>query len=133
MTDRGGLAHGPALFASAQIEELAWGLVVDSVKLVDLPSALFTFWNVAFEAGRQSREDDVRCAQHEADRLWLISFGDQKRRDYLLERLDQCAALVGDEAENALTEAWRLYVNSLANVREPIPLAPRTEYPKEVA
>lgn len=133
MTNRRGPVHELALFAPAQIEELAWGLVTDSVKLADLPPALFTFWTVAYESGRQSRDPDVQHAQHEADRLWLISFGDQKRRDYLLERLDRCAALVGDDAENALTEAWRLYINSLASVREPIPLAPRTEYSKEVA
>lgn len=76
----------------------------------------------------------MRAAKLDADRLWLRSFAPQDQREYLLARLDRAAEIVADTGniEHHMDEAWRLYVASLDNIREPITLT-KTQDLKEVA
>lgn len=103
--------------------------------LHQLPDALVTLFNVAYEQGRTSREDEVRAAKLDADRLWLRCFGDRDRQEYLLSRLDQAADLANrPDVDDVLDEAWRIYVASLDTIREPIKLPTSTEeHVKEAA
>ncbi|GGD83172.1 hypothetical protein [Microbacterium murale] len=76
----------------------------------------------------------MRAAKLDADRLWLRSFGPKDQQDYLLSRLDRAAEIVADTGniEHHMDEAWRLYVASLDNIREPITIHKTTQM-KEVA
>lgn len=119
--------------ASAAIDAWAWGLADGSIELHQLPDAICTFFNVAYELGRASREDEIRLYKSDADRLWLRLFAPRERQDYLLNRLDQAAALADrPDVDAVLDEAWRIYVASLDNIREPIALT-ATKHFKEVA
>ncbi|WP_344819390.1 hypothetical protein [Microbacterium soli] len=104
-----------------------------SIHLVEIPDALFTFWTVAYEQGRSSRDEDVHRLRVEADRLWLLAMPQTERRDYLLDRLDEAARLANrPDVDDVLDEAWHIYLNSLDNIRQPIMLHP-TEHGRKVA
>lgn len=85
--------------------------MISSVEANDLVVA-------AFKAGWHARDREVAALQLDADRLWLISFGDQKGRDFLLNRLDRIAAMSDPDAE--LDEVFAAYCESLRNVRQEV-------------
>ncbi|MBD8013178.1 hypothetical protein H9633_12870 [Microbacterium sp. Re1] len=71
--------------------------------------------------GRQQMEPEVRAAKLDADRLWLRSFGEADRREYLLDRLDRAATLANrPDVDDVLDEAWRVYCASLNDVRSEV-------------
>lgn len=114
--------------ASSTIDAWAWGLADGSLTLQQLPDALVTLWTIAFEQGRASREQEVLDAKHDADRLWLRCFGDKDRQEYLLDRLDRAADLANRPGvDDVLDEAWRIYLASLDQIREPIKLTTAKE------
>lgn len=97
-------------------------LARDEISLAALPSSLHRLYQLGVSDGRAQREDDVRRAELEADRLWLAAFTERDRREYLLGRLDRAAEIMSNVAriDTALDEAWSLYVTSLANVRQEV-------------
>lgn len=122
--------------ASRTIDTWAWGLADGSLTLQQLPDALVTLYNIAYEQGRASREQEVLDAKHDADRLWLKCFGEKERQEYLLHRLDRAAEIIADTGniEHHLDEAFRLYVASLDSIRKPIALPVSTQdHMKEAA
>ncbi|MBG9887050.1 hypothetical protein ABE10_11025 [Bacillus toyonensis] len=121
--------------ASVAIDSWAWGVVDGSMQLVELPAAVQTFYTVAYESGRRSRDDEIRALRVERDRYWLLAFGEKERRQFLLDRLDRAAELADrPDVDDVLDEAWQIYLASLDNLREPVRLpAPTTEDRKEVA
>ncbi|WP_136044921.1 hypothetical protein [Microbacterium sp. K41] len=120
--------------ASRAIDAWAWALADGSLRLWQLPDAINTLWTLAFEEGRRSRDHEVHALQLDADRWWLRAFGDQDRKQYLLERLEKAADLANrPDVDDVLDETWRIYLASLDNLREPIQL-PTTQFKrKEVA
>lgn len=93
-------------------------LCADTMSLVALPASLFALYQLGVRDGRMQREPEVRAAKLEADRLWLISFGEKERKAYLLDRLDRAAELANrPDVDDVLDEAWRLYCASLGDVR----------------
>lgn len=109
--------------ASEAIDAWAWGLQTGTLRLWQLPDSINTLWNLAFEQGRASRESEVRELRLETDRYWLRAFVDKDRQEYLLARLDQAAVLASrPDVDDVLDEAWRIYLASLDNLREPIGL-----------
>lgn len=92
-----------------------------TLSLAALPAPLFALYELGVNDGRQQREYEIRAAKLEADRLWLRCFGEADRRDYLLNRLDQAAALANrPDVDDVLDEAWRLYCASLNDVRSEV-------------
>lgn len=120
--------------AARQIESWVWALADGSLRLWQLPDAIVSLYNLGVLDGRSQREQEVRAAKLDADRLWLRAFGDETRRQYLLDRLDQAAELANrPDVDDVLDEAWQTYLASLDNIREPIRLT-STQHPrKEVA
>lgn len=99
---------------SGWVDRLASG----TLSLAALPHSLFALYELGVTDGRQQMEPEVRAAKLEADRLWLRSFGEADRRDYLLDRLDRAAALANrPDVDDVLDEAWRIYCASLNDVR----------------
>lgn len=120
--------------AALAIDTWAWGLADGSLRLWQLPDAINTLWTVAFEQGRRSRDAEVARVRLDADRLWLRAFGDSDRQQYLLDRLDEAAELASrPDVDDVLDEAWRIYLASLDNIREPIRLTSPQHTRKEVA
>lgn len=120
--------------ASRAIDTWAWGLVDGSIRLWQLPDAICTLYQIAFQDGRASRDDEVRKLTADADRLWLRAFGDDARKQYLLARLDDAADLANrPNVDDVLDEAWRLYVASLDSIREPVRLESTEHTKKEAA
>ncbi|MGM1018003.1 MAG: hypothetical protein ACQEW8_10745 [Actinomycetota bacterium] len=114
--------------ASAAIEAWAWGIAGGSLRLQQLPEAIHTLYTVSFELGRASRDDEVRQLRLEGDRLWLRSFGEKERLDYLLSRLDRAAELADRaDVDDVLDEAWGIYLAGLDNIRQPIALPATTQ------
>lgn len=109
--------------ASRAIDTWAWALQSGTLRLWQLPDPINTLWNLAFEEGRASRETEVQKLRLDADRYWLRAFSDKDRQEYLLGRLNQAADLANrPDVDDVLDEAWRLYLVSLDNVREPVHL-----------
>lgn len=104
-----------------QLDRTLWQLMSGDVGFEHLTPALLAWWTVAFEAGRASLVPELRQSQHEADRLWLLAFGEVDRREYLLDRLDRAVQLAErPDVDDVLDEAWRIYCASLDRVRSPI-------------
>lgn len=109
--------------ASRTIDAWAWEIAAGDLHLAELPAALFTFYTVAAEHGRQSRDEEVRQLRADADRLWLRSFGDEDRVAYLLGRLDRAGELANrPDVDDVLAETWRIYCAGLESIREPLTL-----------
>lgn len=120
--------------ASRALDGWAWGIADGSIRLWQLPDAVNTLYQVGVVHGRASRDDEVRSLRLEADRLWLCSFGDKERLDYLLARLDRAAELADrPDVDDVLDEAWRIYLASLENIRQPVALPTTLNDHKEVA
>lgn len=109
--------------ASSTIDAWVTQLALDEMSLAALPAPLFSLYNLGVLDGRAQSEHEIRAAKLDADRLWLRSFGDQDRQQYLLERLNRAAELADHpDVDDVLDEAWRIYLASLDNIREPIEL-----------
>lgn len=120
--------HTITAAAARTIDSWAWALADGTMLLYQLPDAINTLYNVAYEQGRASRDHEVQTARLDADRLWLRCFGDKDRTGYLLDRLDQAADLANrPDVDDVLDEAWRIYLASLDNIREPITFPVSTE------
>lgn len=120
--------------AAATITGWAWGLADGSLSLSQMPDAICTLFTVAYEQGKASRDDEIRALRVDRDRHWLLAFGGGHQ--YVLDRLDRAAELADrPDVDDVLNEAWRVYLASLDNLREPVRLpAPTTENrTKEVA
>lgn len=105
--------------ASETIDRWTDALVAGRLSLAALPLALFRLYQAGVADGRAQREPELAQARHEADRLWLLCFGEEERREYLLARLDEAARIAADEGgiEGHLERAFALYCRSLDNVR----------------
>ncbi|WP_396935756.1 hypothetical protein [Mycolicibacterium sp.] len=101
--------------AAETIESWTDALLTDEISLAALPPSLHRLYQVGVADGREQRDHDVRVAQLEADRLWLVAFGDRERREYLLDRLDRIAAMTDPDAE--LDVVFESYCESLVDVR----------------
>lgn len=120
--------------AALAIDTWAWGLADGSLRLWQLPDAINTLWQIAFEQGRHSRDAEVDRLTLDANRLWLRAFGDSERQQYLLDRLDRAADLANrPDVDDVLDEAWRIYLAGLDDIREPIRLISTQHTRKEVA
>ena len=107
--------------ASRTIDGWVTRLASGTLSLAALPASLFALYELGVTDGRVQREGEVRVAKLEADRLWLRCFGDADRRDYLLDRLDRAAALANrPDVDDILDEAWRIYCESLSDVRSEV-------------
>lgn len=114
--------------ASRTIDAWVDALRTDQLSLAALPGPLYSLYNLGVMDGLEQARGEVRAAQLDADRLWLVAFGEKDRRDYLLERLDSAAELANrPDVDDVLDEAWRIYLTNLDNIREPVRLA-TTEY-----
>lgn len=103
------------------LDRLADDLLLGRVELHQIPASLFTWWQYG-ALSRQAELDTMRAdlvrVNAECDRLWLHSFGDQARRDYLAQRLEASFALADrDDVPDLVAEAARIYVASLDDVR----------------
>ncbi|WP_311257184.1 hypothetical protein [Microbacterium sp. WCS2018Hpa-9] len=109
--------------ASEAIDGWAWGLIDGSIRLWQLPQAVNTLWNLAFEQGQRSRDTEVEQLKLDADRMWLRAFADPERKQFLIDRLDQAADLANrPDVDDVLDEAWRIYLANLDTLREPVRL-----------
>ncbi|KJL35463.1 hypothetical protein RS86_00459 [Microbacterium azadirachtae] len=130
-----GLSHFRISSTAARtLDRWAWGIADGSIRLWQLPDAVNTLYRIGIEHGRSSRDEEVRLLRLDADRLWLCSFGDKERLDYLLARLDRAAELADrPDVDDVLDEAWRIYLASLDNIRQPITLPTSSKTMREVA
>lgn len=109
--------------AARTIESWVNALATDQLSLAALPGPLHSLYNLGVMDGREQARSEVHAAQLDADRLWLIAFGEKERRDYLLDRLDAAAELANrPDVDDVLDEAWRIYLTNLDNIREPVRL-----------
>lgn len=107
--------------ATRIIDSWAWMLSAGEISLAALPAPLFSLYNLGVLDGRGQRDKELHAAKLDADRLWLISFGDKDRTEYLLSRLDRAAELADrPDVDDVLDEAWRIYCASLDNVRSAV-------------
>lgn len=96
-------------------------LAAGTLSLSALPASLFALYELGVLDGRHQMQPEVRAAKLEADRLWLRCFGEADRREYLLGRLDQAAALANrPDVDDVLDETWRVYCESLGDVRSEV-------------
>lgn len=110
--------------ASRTIDAWVNALATDQLSLAALPGPLYSLYNLGVMDGLEQARGEVRAAQIDADRLWLIAFGEKDRREYLLERLDAAAELANrPDVDDVLDETWRIYLTNLENIREPVRLA----------
>jgi len=110
--------------ASTTIDTWVTALANDELSLAALPAPLFSLYNLGVMDGRSQMQGDLGAARLEADRLWLRAFGDEERKDYLLQRLDDAAELANrPDVDDILDETWRIYLANLDTVREPVTLA----------
>lgn len=123
---KGGRATTRLTITEAAAEALtAWhdGLVLGEIPIWRLPGPVAAFYEAGLIDGARSRDHEVRTAKHEADRLWLIAFGDKEQRAYLLDRLDKVGELIAanpSATDDFLREVVAGYFASLDRVREPI-------------
>lgn len=116
--------------ASTTIDHWVSLLSNDQLSLTALPAPLFSLYSLGVLDGRQQRAGEVQAAKLEADRLWLLAFGDDDRKQYLLDRLDQAADLSNrPDVDDVLDETWRIFLASLDTIREPVRLN-TTEHPR---
>lgn len=107
--------------ASQTITDWVSRLASGTLSLAALPLPLFSLYELGVNDGRQQREPEVRAAKLEADRLWLRSFAPKDRQEFLLARLDRAAQLANrPDVDNVLDEAWRIYCDSLNDVRSEV-------------
>lgn len=107
--------------ASQTIDGWVTRLAAGTLSLAALPLPLFSLYELGVQDGRQQREPELRAAKLESDRLWLQCFGNAERREYLLSRLDRAAQLANrPDVDDVLDEAWRIYCDSLNNVRSEV-------------
>lgn len=104
--------------AESTIQGWVEALIADDISLAALPPSLHRLYQLGVADGRSQRDDDVRVAQLEADRLWLLAFGDKDRREYLLERLDRIATMADPDVE--LDDVFQRYCASLTDVRQEV-------------
>ncbi|WP_288873042.1 hypothetical protein [uncultured Microbacterium sp.] len=114
--------------ASTTINAWVTALANDELSLAALPAPLFSLYNLGVMDGRGQMQGELRTARLDADRLWLRAFGDEERKDYLLQRLNVAAVLADrPDVDDVLDEAWHIYVSSLDAIRKPVTLATTTE------
>ena len=62
--------------AEAYLSALADALVLGQVDMQQLPQSLRDFYTVAWSAGREPLEREIRKQAYDLDRLWMSAFGE---------------------------------------------------------
>lgn len=120
--------------ATAKLHEWADGLAAGTLRLWQLPDAIMRLYELGYEQGRVSRDEEVHALAVDRDRHWLLAQPANERQEYLLNRLDEAARLANrPDVDDVLNETWRLYVAGLNTIRQPIVAPMTTQNLKEVA
>lgn len=107
--------------ATRTLHEWADGLAAGTLRLWQLPDAIMRLYELGYEQGRSSRDEEVHALTVDRDRHWLLAMPESDRREYVLSRLDQAARLANrPDVDDVLDETWRLYLAGLNTIREPV-------------
>lgn len=120
--------------ASTTLQQWADGLAAGTLRLWQLPDAIVRLYELGYEQGRASRDEEVHALTVDRDRHWLLAQHGVDRQEYILSRLDAAARLANRaDVDDVLDETWRIYLASLEHLREPIRLSTTKDISKGAA